>query len=194
MMCRFRNLLHLSLMLVTYAAGMRMSILIAALTLFGCNNDVFTRDGVTDGDTFYLAPTALTNSDAALQSWVRYSLVKSACQLQIGDDNPARASSYRCECVARRHLVDTWAEQTFADQLLKDRYLDDLRRVSDAGFLPEYTARYFSRADWKMPETLKMAEFRIWQKQHLRRHRTETRIIGSWGYGDTGTPDNAEFD
>ena len=172
-MCHFRNLLHLSLMIVTYAARMRILTLIAALALFGCNREIFTRDGVTDGDTFYLAPTALTNSDPVLQSWVTYSLVKSACQLEIGGDNPARASSFRCECVARRHLVDTWAEQSSADQLLVDRYLDDLRLVSDAGFLPEYTARYFSRPGWRAPENLRAVEFRTWKKHHLRRHRTE---------------------
>ena len=46
-----------------------------------------------------------------LQSWVSYSLTRSACQLQIGGDNPARASSFDCELMARQHLVETWQEQ-----------------------------------------------------------------------------------
>ena len=173
---------------------MRILILVAGLSLLGCNHDVFTRDGVTDGDTFFLAPTALSNQDPVLQSWVSYSLVKSTCQLKIGGDNPARASSFACECVARRHLVDTWTEQTLTDQSLSDRYLDDLQRVSAAGFLSEYTQTYFSRPGWLPPESLKMAAFRVWKKQHLRRHRRETRIIGSWGYREKRAPDNPALD
>ncbi|MDH3835039.1 MAG: hypothetical protein OES34_12915, partial [Nitrosopumilus sp.] len=71
--------------------------LIALVLITGCNKEIYVRDGVTDGDTFYLAPVASVDTDPALQSWVAYSLAKSVCQLELGGDNPARQSSYDCE-------------------------------------------------------------------------------------------------
>ena len=86
---------------------------LAALTLFtlvlvACSGEVYVRDGVTDGDTFYLSERALSDDDPGYQSWVTYSLAKSACQLQIGGDNPARANSFECELMSRRLLLDSW--------------------------------------------------------------------------------------
>jgi hypothetical protein len=164
---------------------MRFVFLLLTLGLHGCNGDVFTREGVTDGDTFYLAPTALTDQDPVLQSWVTYSLIKSTCQLQLGGRNPARAGSFACECDARRHLAATWAAKKLNYQPLADKYLDALVRVSNAGFMPEYTAQYFSKHGWQRPENLRMAAFKTWRRQHLRRHRVQTRIIGSWGFSKT---------
>ena len=77
------------------------------LAVASCSAEVYLRDGVTDGDTFYLAERALTDSDPALQSWVSYSLARSVCQLQIDGENPARASSFECEMMARHLLLDT---------------------------------------------------------------------------------------
>ena len=51
--------------------------------LGACNSDIYVRDGVTDGDTFYLAQEAMHDPDPALQSWVSYSLMKCACQLEL---------------------------------------------------------------------------------------------------------------
>ena len=169
-------------MAVTYAVYMRFLTLFPLLALAACNGDIFTRDGVTDGDTFYLAPTAFTNDDPAFQSWVAYSLMKSTCQLKMGGENPARQSSFGCECIARRHLVQTWIEKSPAEDSTGDGYLDDLRRVSEAGFLEEYTASYFARSDWQLPSGLRMDKFRNWRRMNLRRHRPMTRIIGSWAY------------
>jgi hypothetical protein len=84
---------------------------IELLMLSACNSEIYVRDGVTDGDTFYLAERALTDDDPVLQSRVRYSLTKSTCQLQIGGENPARASSLECELSLRRMLLDAWNER-----------------------------------------------------------------------------------
>lgn len=162
---------------------MRFLVLTGLLLLAGCNTSIYTRDGVTDGDTFYLAPRAWADDDPVLQSWVAYSLMKSACQLELGGENPARNSDYGCEFTARRRLVDAWEAQRAQHKGAKDPYLDALLRVSEAGFLDEYTVRYFGRDDWQVPAEVDMDRFAGWQRDHLRGHHPETHLIGSWNYG-----------
>jgi hypothetical protein len=163
---------------------MRYLLLIGLLFSAGCNNEIYVRDGVTDGDTFYLAPIASVDTDPVLQSWVAYSLATSFCQLEIGGDNPARASSYDCEFRARSVLVDTWVEKLAEYPGLSDAYLDELRAVRDAGYLEAYTAHYFRRQNWHVPAEVDLQAFDAWRRAHLRRHRAETRLIGYWGYPD----------
>ena len=150
--------------------------------LAGCSSEVYLRDGVTDGDTFYLADRAMTDSDPALQSWVSYSLSRSVCQLIIGGENPARESSYRCELKARQLLLDTWLEKQAENPDLKDEYLDDLSSVQSAGYLDEYVARNFWKEHWVLPDDLDVAAFNKWRRTNLRRHQPQMRIIGSWNY------------
>ena len=123
----FANLLQVSLSTVTYAGCMRIWLLLLCLPAVALAGQIFTRDGVTDGDTFYLAPHAHVDDDPVLQSWVAYSLAKSTCQLEIGGDNPARNSSYGCELTARRHLLDAWDTQRVEHAGVSDDYLDTLR-------------------------------------------------------------------
>ena len=153
-----------------------------AIMSTACSSEIYVRDGVTDGDTFYLAPRAFEDDDPALQAWVAYSLIKSACQLEIGGQNPARASSYGCEFSARQALVDTWEEYQLHQHRVENSYLDTLSRVREAGFLDEYTVQYFGRDDWLVPAEVDVDSFKQWQREHLRRHKPETRIIGSWNY------------
>ncbi len=173
---------------------MRYLWLIALFPVAGCNNEIYVRDGVTDGDTFYLAPVAFVDTDPALQSWVAYSLMKSACQLELGGDNPARQSSYGCEFTARQLLADAWAEQRAANPTISDTYLDEMLAIREAGFLDEYTAYYFRRDNWQVPVEVDVNAFSEWRRRHLRRHRPQTRIIGSWNYEKnrpSGLPDSA---
>lgn len=147
-----------------------------------CSSNVYLRDGVTDGDTFYLAQQALLDTDPVLQSWVSYSLTRSTCQLQLGGDNPARNSSFSCELTARRHLVESWNDQKATDGEPGDRYLDALSRTHAAGYLDEYVLRYFNRNSWTPPEGLEQAAFDHWRGENLRGHKAETRVVGSWNY------------
>ena len=160
---------------------LRLSVLVV---LAGCNNDIYVRDGVTDGDTFFLAPVAMVNSDPALQSWVAYSLTRSVCQLELGGENPARASSFDCEMSARDVLADAWAEHCAENPAISDDYLDALLAVRAAGLLREYTVHYFWRGDWQEPGDVDLNAFNEWRRKHLRGHRPQTRIVGSWGYKD----------
>lgn len=163
---------------------MRVSVaaLIAFLFLCACNGEVYLRDGVTDGDTFYLADRALADDDAVLQSWVRYSLSLSTCKLGIGGENPARASSFACEFGARQHLLESWREHRSADATLADDYLDGLALVEEAGWLREYVARFHGSRGWAVPDGVDVDGFRRWQRRHLPGFDPETRLIGSWNY------------
>ena len=110
--------------------------------LTACNSEIYVRDGVTDGDTFYLAERALTDDGPVLQSWVRYSLTKSTCQLQIGGENPARASSLECELSSRRMLLDAWNERKHETPDIEDSYLDELVEVQRLFSVREEAAAY----------------------------------------------------
>lgn len=150
--------------------------------LVACNGEIYLRDGVTDGDTFYLAERALHDSDPVLQSWVRYSLAKSVCQLGIGGDNPARATSFQCELTAREQLIDAWSEHREASGA--GGYLDQLRQVEAAGYLDEYVWHYLRHRSWEPPTGLDLEGFRSWSREHLPDHESRTRLIGSWGYAN----------
>lgn len=152
------------------------------LLLTACNSEIYVRDGVTDGDTFYLANRAMTDDDPALQSWVRYSLTKSTCQLQIGGENPARASSFECELTARRMLLDAWNERKHEAPDIADSYLDELSEIRRAGFLEEYVVRHFRKKHWELPPDIDGRGYRDWQRQRLPGHKPDMRIIGSWNY------------
>lgn len=151
-----------------------------AVILGACNGSVYLRDGVTDGDTFYLAERALHDPDPALQSWVSYSLTRSVCQLQIGAGNPARATSFECELTARKHLLETWAE--LRDASTASAYLDQLRQVRAAGYLEEYVWQFLRQPSWTAPSGLDMERFTHWRRERLPDHEPRTRLIGSWGY------------
>ena len=159
--------------------------IIALLVACGCSSEVYVRDGVTDGDTFYLSDRAFADDDPVLQSWVTYSLARSACQLDIGGDNPARENNYGCEFTARQLMLDSWEGHRLDDPTVADDYLDQLAEVRDAGYLDEYVATYFGKREWQIPVEVDVDDFNRWRRQHLRRHRPETRIIGSWNYADT---------
>ena len=176
------NGLQVSLIYVTYAGTMRWLVLLFFAPVAVFAGEIFTRDGVTDGDTFYLAPAASTTEDPAYQSWVTFSLIRSTCKLEIGGDNPARNSSFDCEFTARRYLVTSWAEKQAVDGSITDDYLDTLYYVYEKGFLAEYTVHYFGKKHWTLPEGLRTKEFNAWRREHLRGHQPRTRLIGSWNY------------
>ena len=152
------------------------------LVFSACSGEIYLRDGVTDGDTFYLAERALSDDDPVLQSWVSYSLTRSACQLQVDGDNPARASSFGCELTARRLMLDTWLEKQAFNPGNEDSYLDDLAVIKHAGYLREHVARHFSKRHWDMPHDLDLAAYEGWARENIPGHKPETRIIGSWNY------------
>jgi hypothetical protein len=153
-----------------------------ALILAACNGEIYLRDGLTDGDTFYLADRATMDNDPGYQSWVTYSLARSTCQLRIGGDNPARSSSFDCELTSRRLLLESWHEKRREDPGITDPYLDELAIIGDAEFLDEYVAATFRKRHWTYPDNLEMNRYRRWMKTALPDHDPVTRITGSWNY------------
>lgn len=154
------------------------------LVLCACNPAIYVRDGVTDGDTFYLSQEAMQGGDAVLQSWVVYSLARAACQLEVGAEIPSRASTFPCESLARRLLAESWADERLADPSLGDAYLDALVGVHAAGYLPEYVVTYFGRDEWVLPADLDLEGFKTWRREHLGGHKPVTHITGFWGWGE----------
>ena len=155
---------------------------ILTLALTGCSGEIYVRDGVTDGDTFYLAERALSDDDPVLQSWVSYSLARSTCQLRIGGENPARANSFDCELTARRLMLETWQEKRLLDSTRVDTYLDELTAVQEAGHLDEYVAYHFRKRHWQVPDDLEMSRYRRWSRREIPGHEPVTHITGSWNY------------
>jgi len=171
--------------------GMQLKTFISScliLALCACSGEIYVRDGVTDGDTFYLADRAFVDDDPVLQSWVSYSLTKSTCQLQIGGSNPARESSFACEITARKLALDAWAGKQRLDPNLADEYLDELVAIDRAGYLDEYVAHHFREAHWTLPDDIDVSAYRRWQRRNIPTHKAETQIIGSWNYARNVLP------
>ena len=163
--------------------GNRYLLLFAILlALAACGNGIYLRDGVTDGDTFYLSQRALVDDDPVLQSWVSYSLTRSTCQLELGGKNPARASAFDCEHSARSDLLSTWREKKLEQPAITDDYLDALLAVGDAGYLREYVDDQFGRRHWTKPDDLDVDAYDRWLTRHFPHHKPETRLTGSWNY------------
>lgn len=155
---------------------------VVLVALSACSGEIYLRDDVTDGDSFNISSTHAASQDPVTQSWIRYSLARSVCQLRMDTDNPARASSFECERNARRHLATAWTEYTDANRDLYDPYLNDLRFVRNSGYLDEYVAHFFGQPDWTLPGDLDMRRFHRWRKQELQDHDAVTHLIGSWSY------------
>lgn len=167
---------------------MKIHLLPFLAVLGACNSSIYVKDHVTDGDTFYLAPQAFVDNDPVLQSWVAYTLMLSACQLDIGGDNPARVTDYGCEFSARLLLVETWELKLAQNPDIQDNYLNTLLATREAGFLDEYTVHYFGDDDWLVPIEVDVSEFIAWQRENYDDHRPQKRVIGSWNYASVAGP------
>lgn len=145
----------------------------------GCDRRIYVVDGVTDGDQFYILPEQLDDESPAHQSWISYSLVRSACQLNVESANPSRNTSYECELSGREALVSTW--RAYQDEpAVRDDYLDTLLDVANAGFLREYTWVFFHDESWEPPDALDLDSFNAWRQVLLEDHQPQTRLVGAW--------------
>ena len=166
---------------LTYSGSMkRVVLLLLTFLTAACQSDIYVRDGVTDGNKFYISSSALLDDDPVVQSWVAYSAAKSVCQLELGGANPARASSYGCELSSRIILLDTWEQLLAENPKLDNDYLTTLATVRDAAFLDEYVVHYYAKKNWSVPAEVDSDGFNTWRRQHLKNHEPYTRIVGSW--------------
>ncbi len=157
---------------------------LAALTLGACDGRIYVRDGVTDGDTFYLPEYVIYDDDPALQSWVAYSLDLSTCQLTLGGDNPARNSSFDCEHGAHEILVQSWQGQLQNNAGASDGHLDTLLEIANYGYLREYVAVELARPGWELPDDLDRDGYRTLLGELRADVKPQRRIVGSWNYAD----------
>ena len=78
------------------------------------------------------------------------------------------------EVEARTSLVQIWEELKKKDEKLKDKYLNELQLVHEAGFMHEYVWTYLRRVSWEKPEKLKLKDFSNWRKKQLNKHKVES--------------------
>ncbi|MFK8052405.1 MAG: hypothetical protein AB8F65_05485 [Woeseiaceae bacterium] len=157
------------------------------ILLSGCNTKIYVKDGVTDGDRFSLPSYVYETNDPVVQSWVAYSLARSFCQLEIGGPNPARNHSFDCELTSRESLLERWRDYGSVGDGAEHPDAVYLYLLGDAdaeGFLDEYVWQYLRRDAWRRPADLDEAGFKAWRSERSgwRKHRPQTKIIGSWGY------------
>mgnify|MGYP001804471236 CR=1 FL=1 len=159
-----------------------------------CDGRVYVRDGVTDGDRFSLPTTLSENPDPITQAWAAYSLSRSVCQLEMGGENPARNSSLDCEVSARQALAQRWnelkADRALAGQEVpangESMYLDTLAKIHAADVLEGYSWKYLRKRHWAEAAPEARSAFEEWREVHLKkRHKPQTRIVGSWGFAST---------
>lgn len=162
---------------VPAGAGFALSLALC-LTTVGCGVQVYDWGGEGRGQAFHVPAGAAMNKSPIVQSWVAYSLARSACKLEMGGDEPSRNDSFECEFRPRRVLAKRWARG--GDSRETDEYLDLVERIRQDGLLEEYVWHYFRRPGWVEPEGLETRRFEDFRQAELRWHRPRTRIIGYW--------------
>ena len=157
----------------------------AALFLAGCGGvQVYNFGGEGRGQSFHVPAEAAMNESAVVQSWIAYSLSRSACKLEMGGALPSANTSFECELRPRRVLARRWAERI--DSPDTDAYLDQVAAVEQQGLLAEYVWHYFGRRDWERPSGLDMERFETFRRAELGWHRPRTRLIGYWTQNGPG--------
>jgi hypothetical protein len=80
------------------------------------------------------------------------------------------------ELTARTGAVQIYREMLAKDATLDVPYFDELVRVDDSAFLPEYVWTFLRQSTWTTtPAYLRLAAFDAWSKIHLLNHHTLTK-------------------
>ena len=89
--------------------------------------------------------------------------------------------SFEQEAAARAFMVSVWVANLKDEREPLDPYLEDLRRVDQAGWLREYVWVFLHRPAWGSPSAdLRLADFREWSALNLRDHSAQTLLgVGS---------------
>jgi hypothetical protein len=79
------------------------------------------------------------------------------------------------EVAARTDATTIYQELKAKDKKLKDAYWEELIRVKEKGFMPEYVWTYLRRRNWHEREAPKnLAAFENWRGSALRGHKPQT--------------------
>lgn len=126
---------------------------------------------------------------SAQTAWLSYGVARMVflrerrVPMRIGQLDPG----FEEEVGGRRVMARVWrAYRGERIPALRDPYLDDLVRVSDAGYLREYVWTFLHRPAWgeSSPAGLDLEGFAAWREDHLARHAPLTLVgVGTHAQG-----------
>lgn len=129
-----------------------------------------------------LHPELQARPQEVQSAWIVYAStawhsIKERSSFAAPNEDPSR-SPFELELESRRALAEAWLGLRSQEPTLADKYLDDLVRVQEAGYLAEYAWHFFLEKDWETPErTLRMDHFLEWLNEQLPGHQVETWAI-----------------
>ena len=103
-------------------------------------------------------------------AWMIYGLSLADCERSVG----AR-SGYKCEFFARKNVVSIWQELKQMDKS-SNRHLDELLRIDQANFFPEYVWVNFKEPSWQQPDNLKIDDYLKWMNKNLPKHKPNKNV------------------
>lgn len=115
----------------------------------------------------------------ALASWFSYAGIINSDLEVFSKENPGTEyiRSYETELKARKHMIDSY-QQMFTNMKLqetdKDEYLEEVKKISDSGFIQEYVFYSFNKYNWQVPEGLREKDYQEWMQSNLPNHQPQT--------------------
>jgi hypothetical protein len=120
-------------------------------------------------------------SATAQAAWIGYATALAHLAMN-SSENPAPGliePSFDQEVAARQFMVSVWVGNLEDEKAPLDPYLEDLRRVEEAGFMREYAWVYLRRSYWaSVPLDLKLDLFEQWSAEHLHSHVRQLLTAG----------------
>jgi hypothetical protein len=130
-----------------------------------------------------LIDTSVTQK--TLPAWLAYAGARAAWMEKDFQEQHPEAVEYRYsfeeEIEAREFCLKIWGKSKEKDPKLKDKFLDELRSVQQAGYLREYVWWNYYIREWQpKPEGLDLDGFKKWAATHLKKHTPQTLAIAKF--------------
>jgi hypothetical protein len=114
-----------------------------------------------------------------IAAWVGYAMARANWISEHYKTDRASAKWYSRtldeEAAGRESLAQIWSEFKVKQPRLRDRYLDHLQKVKEAGFLREYVWANLRDPEWKaQPAGLRLERYAEWAKVNLAGHVVQT--------------------
>ncbi len=93
---------------------------------------------------------------------------------QFPDEKEYRYS-YKEELDCRKRLALYWADLKKANPGIENEYLDDLLKVYNSFYFPEYIYKHFRKSSWEVrKDRFRLDEYKKWAKEFIRGHHSGT--------------------
>jgi len=93
---------------------------------------------------------------------------------QFPDEKKYRYS-YKEELDCRKRLALYWADLKKANPGINNEYLDDLLKVYNSFYFPEYVYKNFRKSSWEVrKDRFRLKEYKKWAKEFIKGHHSET--------------------